>query len=272
MTWSRFDDGYDEHEKIENAWFDDDATIGLHAMATTACNRWLSDGVIRPRWLQHKLPAPRKRTSVLALMVRHGLFDLLEAGQQRILNDDAGNEIPVGPFDEDRYIVHDFLDRHDSSLMVKDRRRKDAERKKPRTTTESAALPSGLHTDSGRNPSGSHTDSNGSRMRPREGAPAHPDPTLPNQDPPSPPKGGRQRDRDSYEKEVAEYAIGLFPDADPLEAAGHVRAAIAALRPAERTTENVRARAARWLEPPADDTASLGARVVAFNASAEEAA
>jgi hypothetical protein len=269
MTWSRFDDGYDEHEKIENAWFDDDATIGLHAMATTACNRWLSDGVIRPRWLQHKLPAARKRAAVLAAMVRHGLFDVLETGRERTLVDDAGNEIPVGPFDEDRYIVHDFLDRHESSVQVKDRRRKDSERKKPKMPAESAASPDGLRKDSERNPRGRRTDSNASRTRPREGAPAHPDPTRPDQQPPLPPDGGRKRDRDLYEKEVTAYATVLFPDADPVEAAGHVRNAIGRLG-AGCTTEQVREAAARWLEPAT--IPKLGARLVAFNADADGAA
>ena len=33
MTWSRYDDLFDEHEKVEDAWERDRATIGLPAEA-----------------------------------------------------------------------------------------------------------------------------------------------------------------------------------------------------------------------------------------------
>lgn len=196
MTWSKFDDGYDEHEKIEEAWDRDRATVGLHAMATTACNRWLSDGVIRPKWLRLKLPSKRERERVLRAMLDVELFDLLRAGDTLVVTDSDDNEITLGPFDDDRYVVHDFLDRHDSSVQVKAKRKRDAERK-AKTRRETG----NVRSDSKRIPSGFQADSAGSSLASRAGAgggpPAPPDPTRPDQEPPYPPEGGQAADLDA---------------------------------------------------------------------------
>lgn len=163
MTWSRFDDRYDEHEKIDSAWHAFPPNpVGLHVMATTACNRWLSDGVVRPLWLAGKLPQAKARNAILAAMLELELFDLLPAGQQLRVRDGGNHEIVLGPFPEDRYIVHDFLDRHDSSVQVKERRRKDAERKRTGGQKDSAGTPRGIRADAA-----------GTPRAPRAGAPAH---------------------------------------------------------------------------------------------------
>lgn len=191
MTWSRFDDGYDEHEKVDEAWERDRAAVGLHVMATTACNRWLSDGVIRPRWLLHKLPNRRERERTLRALIDVELFDVLAAGQTAVLVDSDGNGIPVGPFPEDRYIVHDFLERHDSSLQVKERRRLDAERK----ARERAAK-------------------NGRTVGPVKRPAGHPadEPTA--LEPPVPPKGNRRRDRERYDLQLQAWVDERMPGAD----------------------------------------------------------
>lgn len=133
MSWSMFDDRYDENDKIADAWEADRATVGLHAMATTACSRWESDGVIRPRWLTTMLPNKRERERILGVMVEIGLFDLLRAGETMVLEDRDGESIEFGPFDEDRYVVHGYLKFHDSAAKRArnrewDRRRKELER------------------------------------------------------------------------------------------------------------------------------------------------
>ena len=156
MTWSRFDDLYDEHEKVEEAWEAEPATIGLHVMATTASNRWLSDGVIRPRWLKVKLPNSKLRDRTLGALVNAGLFDVLPAGQVLRAEDTNGNLIEHGPFPEDRYVVHDFLDRHPSSVMVKERRRADSERKARGRQSDSRRSPRGIQKESAR-PDPTHT-------------------------------------------------------------------------------------------------------------------
>lgn len=182
MTWSRFDDGYDEHEKVQEAWHSVPAAVGLHVMATTACNRWLSDGVIRPRWLAATLPDRRTRARVLAALLEVELFDVLPANETVTVYDSDDNEIVLGPYPEERYLVHDFLDRHDSSVMVKNRRRADADRKARSRSgktgnvrPDSERTPSGIQAESERSPSAS-------RAGARAGAPPHPDPTLPNND------------------------------------------------------------------------------------------
>jgi hypothetical protein len=183
MTWSRFDDRYDEHEKIDSAWHAFPPNpVGLHVMATTACNRWLSDGVIRPLWLTSKLPNAKQRKAVLGAMLDLELFDFLPAGQQITTVDGANNRIALGPFQEDRYLVHDFLDRHDSSVQVKERRRKDAERKRAGGKKDSGGIPDGFHADSDWTP-----------VAPRAGAPAsahlRPVPPLPYEEGSCPPVG-----------------------------------------------------------------------------------
>lgn len=133
MTWSRFDDTYDQNEKIEDAWERDYAAVGLHAMAITHCSRHGSDGVIRPRWITQRIPNAKERARVLAVLVDVGLFDTLSAGATTTLVDRDGDEITVGPFDDDRHIVHDYLHFNDSVIKVErnkawDRIRKSLER------------------------------------------------------------------------------------------------------------------------------------------------
>jgi hypothetical protein len=133
VTWSKFDDGYDQNEKIEDAWYENPATIGLHVMATTHCARHGSNGVIRPRWLADKIPSVKERARVVETLVRHGLFELLPAGAITMLADRDGELTEVGPFPDERYVVHDFLKYNDSvakreRLRDWDRRRKELER------------------------------------------------------------------------------------------------------------------------------------------------
>lgn len=247
MTWSRFDDLYDEHEKIADAWESDRATIGMHVMATTACNRWLSDGVIRPRWLAQKLPQPRERARVLAALVQAGLFDLLPAGEQRVLFDtpvrgqEQPNEIVVGPFDEDRYIVHDFLDRHHSSVQVETKRAQDAARKRNGRQQDTEPSPNGIHAESDGTTSGRRAESSHSRAgAPAAGAPAsRPVPTQSRPVPPNPPRGGRQRERDLFKEQMHAWATEHFPAAP----ASKVEALADQMRQIGRvpTVENMRA-------------------------------
>ena len=183
MSWSRFDDLYDEHDKVEDAWEQDRATVGLHVMATTHCNRLSTDGVVRPRWLRRKLPTEKERSRVLAVMVEVGLFDLLPAGEIVTVRDSDGEAITLGPFAEDRHIVHDFLLRHDSSRQVKERRKADAVRKaasrRRGRRAESERSPEDVRADSGRTPGGVQPESGASRTCGRAGAQAFPDPALP---------------------------------------------------------------------------------------------
>lgn len=171
--------------------------VGLHVLATTACNRWLSDGAIRPRWLNAMLPVRKTRQRVLAYMVENGMFDLLPAGKSLSIEDKDGWPATVGPFDEDRYLVHDFLQRHECAAHVKDRRAKDAARKRDERSTSSSQISKGVQpdvrADGARTPNGVTQD-----VRLAGGsAPArpHPDPTRPFPTPTSTSAATPQRSR-----------------------------------------------------------------------------
>ncbi len=232
MTWSKFDDVYDEHERIEDAWHAFPANpVGLHVMATTACNRWLSDGVIRPRWIAKQLPKTAERRRVLAYMLDAELLDMLPAGETREAVDVAGASVTIGPFDEPRYLVHDFLDRHESAQTVKAKRAKDAQRKREGRHPDSVGRPGGR-------PGGRRADSDGSPPHAPAGAPApasRPDPTRPSSTPQPPqagesfpqrPSGRRGREQARWQDVVAGWAGHHFPGAPPSKvaaAADHLR-------------------------------------------------
>lgn len=208
MSWSRFEDGYDEDERVEDAWELDPRTIGLHVMATTCCARRETDGVIPPRWLRLKLPIGLDREKLLAVMVKVGLFDRLPAGETRQLAARRGPSVVVGPFAEDRYIVADYLERNDSAEYLRDRRARDAARKAPGIRAESKPIPPGLRAESERSPNGL------ARAAPRGGAQVGSGlTTLPRperKDPPNPPPaGGRQRDIAAWESHALAWAKSL---------------------------------------------------------------
>jgi hypothetical protein len=206
VTWSKFDDLYDEHEKVEDAWERERATIGLHVQATTYCNRLLTDGVIHPRWLRRKLPERRERDRVLVVMVECGLFDLLHAGETITVTPKGGGLVTLGPFPEDRYVVHDFLDRHDPKAIVQARREAEAERKR---TSRSARSPKSVHpdvqADAARTAAGIRAASDDP---PARVIPTRPDPTIP----PLPPEGGRKREQDRFAEEMRAWAAVAYPD------------------------------------------------------------
>jgi hypothetical protein len=248
MTWARFDDVFDELEPVEMAWDDDRATIGLHLLATTACNRWLSDGVIRPKWLLQKLPNARERNRVLELMLKYELFFLLPAGATRTVVDADGDEVVIGPFDDERYVVREFLRWHPSAEKVKAKRTADAARKRRARGSRNGDVrvdvqPDSERTHNGR-PLGLRAESERSPRPPRAPARAsRPDPSRP-LTPPQPPEGGRSRDRSVYREELRTYAAALLPG-EPLERA--VPAVDQAIRITKATTnEPVVAHLRQW--------------------------
>lgn len=160
MSWVRYDDRFDDVDKVQAAWERDRATIGLHVMATTFCARHDTDGVVSNRWLRQKLPTARERNRVLVIMLEERLFDLLTTGEIREIQPKRGEIVTVGPFAEDVYLVHDYLQHNDSSAYLGQRRRKDSERKKSADSSdvqsESNGNPRGFLQESSRNPIGPH--------------------------------------------------------------------------------------------------------------------
>jgi hypothetical protein len=171
MSWSRFDDLYDDHPKVMAATHSNALAAALHPQAITAASRRESDGLVDPFWLLARAPDKRKRTEALAVLVRLRLFDVIPAGETWAGEDDKGHRVVIGPFEEDRHIVHDYLDYNPSSAQLQERRRLDAERKA-----------SGRRKDSDGSPAGHEPDSDGSPNGPRGSAGADPRPNpIPSQ-------------------------------------------------------------------------------------------
>jgi hypothetical protein len=162
---------------------------------------------VSPVQLERKIPKDKERAAVLATMLEVGLFDLIPAGEQRVAADSDDVWVELGPFPEDRYAVHDFLERHDSRRQVLDRRRKDSARKTRGVRRDSERIPRGFQAESAGIPDDSLA-----------GAPAtRPDPTRPDPVPPcSPPRGGRQKDRVKWEESALRWARSLGYTADDM--------------------------------------------------------
>ncbi len=182
MTWARFDDGYDDHPKVMAAIHANALAAALHPQAITASARRDSDGLVDPFWLLAKVPSAAKRKAALAVLVELRLFDLLPAGETRTLTDTKGWEVTIGPFSEDRHLVHDYLNYNDSSACIADKRRREAERKARGRTTQAGRNPGVVRADNERTPAGIQADTDG------------PDPTRPLTPPLPPASGGSTSD------------------------------------------------------------------------------
>jgi hypothetical protein len=155
MSWAKFDDRYDDHEKIKRVWKRSGLGAALHCHAITYSARHETDGMVTTEWIQERFDIartkPKDRTEAMAALVELGLFELV---------------------DGERFLVHDYLDYNPSAAELQAKREADAERKRKKP-------PSGLRADSNGSPSGNggsvHSDS-----EPRAGVvPARPGPAPP---------------------------------------------------------------------------------------------
>jgi hypothetical protein len=110
-----------------------------------------------------------------------------ERGQVTQALVDAGLWRRVG----DGWEINDWLEYNPSREEVVDRRRRDSERKAR-----------GRQAQSERSPRGLQAESDG------------PDPTRPDQSPPSPPRGNRIRDRKEWEEQIRDWALRFAVAAD----------------------------------------------------------
>lgn len=228
VSWSRFDDLYDDHPKVMAATHACALAAALHPQAITASSRRESDGLVDPFWLLARAPERKRREEALEVLVGLALFDLLPAGETRTLADAAGFSVVVGPFSETRYLVHDYLDYNPSSTQLQDRRRKDAERKASGRRKDSHGIPDGVRADVSRTPDGPR-GSAGADPRPTP----HPSP-IPSH--PKPPTAGadetglastvtavvgllEQCSRIHVDRVGVENAISAWPGRDPQRAA-----------------------------------------------------
>jgi hypothetical protein len=104
MPWGRIDDGFYDHPKLDALGRDRLAAVGLHWLAVSWSNRWLTDGAItRDRVV--KLGGTIRLADVL---VKAGLWDR----------------------DGDDYRIHDFLEFNESKADVEAARKAEREKKR----------------------------------------------------------------------------------------------------------------------------------------------
>jgi hypothetical protein len=218
MAWVKSDDRLDDTSKVKRGWRRNRATIGLWYMAKTYSARHESDGLVPLEWIEDKLPDAGEREDVLSVMLDVGLVEKLPAGERKrvkISRVKKGKTIEVtvtyGPADEESYIVHDYLEFNEARVEAEERRRTDAERKTKGRGKESDVNPPDNGDLSTENPPGLQADSNGTphglHAESTSPDPTRPDPTLTQSinTPPTPPAGGRARDKGKWRKELTAW-------------------------------------------------------------------
>lgn len=104
MPWGRVDDTLYDHPKLDRLGRDRLPALGLHLVAISWCNRWLTDGHV-PDERVRRLEGTARLADAL---VTAGLWERVEGGYQ----------------------VHDFLDFNDSRADVEARREADRDKKR----------------------------------------------------------------------------------------------------------------------------------------------
>lgn len=232
MSWLRFDDGLDEHGKVEQLLDQDElrglAAIGLLTLTATNCSRRLTDGQVTVRTI--KKLAPEHGMELVERLLDAGLYD-------------------EGPDDDGAaFAIHDYLDYNPSKEDVLERRRQEAERKAVarRKAAERRRAEQESDRPSKRTGSGtpdhvppdvrpdSQADGRSDVRAESRGLSALPVPSRPDPSPteaPQPPEGGRKRDQATFDRAMAEYAAEHFPGVE----VGKVKALADRLRAAGET-------------------------------------
>lgn len=104
MPWGRIDDGFYDHPKLDGLGRDRLPAVGLHWLAVSWCNRWLTDGLLTRERVAKLGGTPR----LADLLVASGLWEQ----------------------EGDDFRIHDFLDFNESKADVEAVR--EAEREKKR--------------------------------------------------------------------------------------------------------------------------------------------
>ncbi len=149
MSWAKFDDRYDDNRKVRRAWKAHQGSVGLHSMAVTYCARHETDGLVDRDWIEDRVPAVKARRAILDALVTEGLFEAV---------------------DDEHFRVHDYLEYNDSHAVLRERRRREAERKAALRANGRAQV---VRAESERTSSGHPPDE--SRC---PDTPTRPDPTL----------------------------------------------------------------------------------------------
>jgi hypothetical protein len=202
VSWAKVDDGLDEHTKVE-ALFDGHvelgmlegdalqelaalAAVGLWTLSLANSSRRLTNGRVTKRVLRAIAPTT------------HQLL--------------ADQLVAVGMFDPDQetgsVVIHDYLDHNPSRDKVLEQRETRAEAGRLGGQRSGEARRRQAKPEAKAEANGS---ANGQAKGKRKRTPAR---TRTPIEPPEPPKGGRARDRASYEEELSVWAGEHFPGVD----------------------------------------------------------
>ena len=96
MTWTRIDDNFHAHPKVQQAWHACPASIGLHVLALSYGAAYLLDGHVSPEFAQTCIPAAAGRKRAVAALVNAGLWEPNGRG----------------------WVIHDYLDHNPSREQV----------------------------------------------------------------------------------------------------------------------------------------------------------
>lgn len=107
MPWARLDDSFHGHPKVRAVWRCRPA-LGLYTLALSYAMAYGTEGKISKEWVEDQLPDAGERRTVVAALVRAGLWRENSHGWE----------------------IHDFLDYNPSNADITARRKADRERKR----------------------------------------------------------------------------------------------------------------------------------------------
>lgn len=185
MSWVKIESRFPQHPKVltagpEAAW--------LFVCGLCYANEHLTDGLLPRPVLPVLTPGVKAPETLAERLVDAGLWEYTENG----------------------WLIHDYADHQRSAEQIRAGLRADRERKRRQ---DSDGTPLRFRAESRRNPNGSEAESSRARTPAggRERAKKEKEKEI---DPPvvPPQAGGRQRDRDRWERWVSDYADEHFPN------------------------------------------------------------
>jgi hypothetical protein len=177
MSWVKLDDGFDSHRKIERVSLE---ATGLYTRALSYCARYETDGVFELGWIKSRVPQKRVRDRIVDELLRVNLIEELTAGEirdieiRRPMRQKQPSTVRLGPFEEDAFLVHDYLEFNGSSDEVRAEREHAANKKAQQRERESEKK-AALRVDSSESVPGGHDEDSSSPV-PSRPVPTRPDP------------------------------------------------------------------------------------------------
>jgi hypothetical protein len=107
MTWSKFDDNFHGHPKTRRICRNPIAFM-LHVLAINYCSSYDLDGKVDEPFVEDTIPNQPDRVGAVQHLIECGVWHENGSG----------------------WIIHDFLEYHPSRSAVRDRKARDAERKR----------------------------------------------------------------------------------------------------------------------------------------------